>query len=45
MYVACIEEIVYRLGYINRDQLRLLAKSLDSTDYGRYLASIAEESS
>jgi glucose-1-phosphate thymidylyltransferase len=44
MYVACIEEIVYRLGYINRDQLKLLAKSLDSTDYGRYLASIADES-
>jgi glucose-1-phosphate thymidylyltransferase len=45
MYVACIEEIVYRLGYINRDQLKILAKSLSSTDYGSYLASIADESS
>lgn len=45
MYVACIEEIVYNLGYINRDQLKILAKSLSSTDYGSYLASIADESS
>jgi glucose-1-phosphate thymidylyltransferase len=44
MYVACIEEIVYRLGYITRDQLKMLAKSLNNTDYGRYLALIADES-
>ena len=43
LYVACIEEIVYRLGYISRDQLKMLAKSLNNTDYGRYLASIADE--
>jgi glucose-1-phosphate thymidylyltransferase len=44
MYVACIEEIAYRLGYISRDQLKMLANSLNNTDYGHYLASIADES-
>lgn len=44
MYVACIEEIAYRLGYISRDQLRELAKTLNSTEYGQYLEYIAGES-
>jgi glucose-1-phosphate thymidylyltransferase len=44
MYVACIEEIAYRLGYITREQLKELAKSLINTDYGRYLIFIAEDS-
>ena len=44
MYIACIEEIAYRLGYITREQLKELAKSLISTDYGRYLLFIAEDS-
>ena len=45
MYVACIEEIAYHLGYISREQLKDLAKALINTDYGRYLAFIAEDSS
>ena len=44
MYVACIEEIAYRLGYITREQLRELAKSLVNTDYGRYLVFVADDS-
>jgi glucose-1-phosphate thymidylyltransferase len=44
MYVACIEEIAYHLGYITREQLKELAKSLNNTEYGRYLLFIAEDS-
>lgn len=43
MYVACLEEIAYRLGYINREQIRDLAKSLGNTDYGRYLVLVADD--
>jgi len=43
LYVACIEEIAYRLRYINDEQLRELAKPLMKTDYGKYLVSIIEE--
>ncbi len=42
MYIACIEEIAYRLGYISRDQLIGLAESLKNTEYGRYLEFIAQ---
>lgn len=35
--VACIEEIAYRQGYINAEQLYLLAKPLVKSSYGRYL--------
>jgi len=41
MYVACIEEIAYYQGYIKVDQLKKLAKSLDNTEYGKYLNYIA----
>jgi len=41
MYVACIEEIAYHQGYIKVDQLKNLAKSLDNTEYGKYLNYIA----
>jgi len=43
MYIACIEEIAFRLGYINRNQLRELAKPLKNTEYGQYLEFIAGE--
>ncbi|QAT41053.1 glucose-1-phosphate thymidylyltransferase RfbA [Clostridium sp. JN-9] len=42
LYVACIEEIAYRNGYINADQLRNLAETLNKTDYGKYLLSLLE---
>jgi glucose-1-phosphate thymidylyltransferase len=41
LYVACIEEIAFHMGYINRDQVRNLADNLSSTEYGRYLMEIA----
>ena len=41
--IACIEEIAYRLGYIDRTQLLVLAAELAKNDYGRYLMDIANE--
>jgi glucose-1-phosphate thymidylyltransferase len=35
--IACIEEIAYRMGYINKEELCNLAKPMAGTDYGRYL--------
>ena len=43
LYVACIEEIAYTLGFINREQLLKLAEPLMKTEYGKYLVQIAEE--
>jgi glucose-1-phosphate thymidylyltransferase len=40
LYVACIEEIAYRKGYINEEQLTDLVKPLMKTEYGKYLLSI-----
>jgi glucose-1-phosphate thymidylyltransferase len=37
LYVACIEEIAYRKGYINAEQLMKLAEPLLKTEYGQYL--------
>lgn len=41
MYVSCIEEIAYRRGFINRDELLKLAEPLLKTAYGQYLVDIA----
>jgi glucose-1-phosphate thymidylyltransferase len=38
--IACIEEIAYSLGYINKEQLRKLAQPLNHNDYGQYLMKI-----
>lgn len=35
--VACLEEIAYDLGYINKEQLLKLAEALGKTEYGAYL--------
>jgi len=43
LYIACIEEIAYRMGYIDRLQLLRLAKDLNKTDYGVYLEHLASE--
>lgn len=43
LYVSCIEEIAYRMGYITKDNLVKLAQPMLKTDYGRYLLRIAEE--
>ena len=42
-YVSCIEEIAFRRGFIDRDQLRALGEELRMTDYGRYLLALAAE--
>ncbi len=42
LYIACIEEIAYRMGYIGREQLRELAKPLIKTEYGKYIEALAE---
>jgi len=41
LYIACIEEIAYKMGYITREQLLEQARSMGKTEYGRYLADIA----
>ncbi len=43
MYVACIEEIAYRMGYITKEQLISLAQPLLKTQYGEYLMRVSEE--
>ncbi len=35
--IACIEEIAYNLGYIDKEQLRKLAEKLNNNEYGKYL--------
>lgn len=42
LYISCIEEIAYKRGFINRDQLVELAQPLLKTEYGQYLMEIAE---
>ncbi|RKD23114.1 glucose-1-phosphate thymidylyltransferase [Ammoniphilus oxalaticus] len=44
LYVACIEEIAYRRGYIDKEQLLALAQPLLKTDYGQYLVEVALQS-
>ena len=40
--MACIEEIAYKRGWIDKDQLRKLAEPMAKNDYGKYLLSIAK---
>ena len=42
LYVACIEEIAYQQGYIDRDRLLDLAHCLEKTEYGQYLIDLAQ---
>lgn len=42
-YIACLEEIAYRQGWINADEVLELAKPLMKTGYGKYLVDIVEE--
>ncbi len=41
LYVSCIEEIAYKRGFIDRDQLLKLAEPLMKTNYGKYLVEVA----
>ncbi|MFZ8321271.1 glucose-1-phosphate thymidylyltransferase, partial [Staphylococcus aureus] len=40
MKIACLEEVAFRLGFIDRDQLVALAHPLEKSGYGKYLNEI-----
>lgn len=40
--IGCIEEVAYRMGYINKSQLEKLAAPLVKSGYGQYLLRIRE---
>lgn len=41
-YIACLEEISYRNGWISSEELRILAEPLIKTNYGRYLIDLVK---
>ncbi len=41
--VACVEEVAYRMGYIDADQLKKLAEPLRRNGYGQYMLQLIEE--
>ena len=41
--IGCVEEIAFRKGYIDKEQLLALARKYAKNEYGRYLAGIVEE--
>lgn len=41
--VACLEEIAFRMGYISKKQLLVLAEPLRKSGYGQYLLDISED--
>ncbi len=45
LMVACLEEIAYRMGYIDADDLRRLAGAMGSSAYGQYLARLLDQES
>ena len=42
-YVACIEEIAYKQGFINREQLANLIEKQKKSDYGKYLTRVLNQ--
>lgn len=42
-YISCIEEIAWRRGFINDEQLRELGKDLSNTEYGQYLLTLLNQ--
>jgi glucose-1-phosphate thymidylyltransferase len=43
LMVSCVEEIAFRMGFIDRAQLLELAKRLNSNEYGHYLLRLANK--
>lgn len=43
LYISCIEEIAWRKGFINDEQLAKLGKELNTTSYGKYILSLVGE--
>ena len=42
LMVACLEEIAFRMGYINAADLARLARAMESSEYGQYLFRVLE---
>lgn len=42
-YIACLEEIAWRRGFINNQQLKTIGEALNMTDYGKYILSLLKE--
>jgi glucose-1-phosphate thymidylyltransferase len=42
-YISCLEEIAWRRGFINKEQLKEIGESLKMTDYGQYILSLINE--
>jgi len=38
--ISCVEEIAFRMGYIDKFQLKKLAEPLEASDYGQYLLNL-----
>jgi len=45
MKISCIEEIAFRMDYIDRVQLKLLGNKMINSSYGKYLIKVSEEKS
>lgn len=43
LYIACLEEIAWRRGFINDKQLKEIGESLKMTDYGEYILSLLDK--
>ncbi len=43
MMISCPEEIAFRMGFIDKEQLRVCAKALASNSYGEYLLRMVED--
>jgi len=43
LYISCIEEIAWRKGFINDEQLRQLGREFEMTEYGKYILSLVGE--
>jgi glucose-1-phosphate thymidylyltransferase len=41
--VACIEEVAFNMGYINSAQFKTLAKTLNASEYGKYLLNLSKK--
>lgn len=42
-YIACLEEIAWRRGFIDEAQFKAIGESLKMTDYGQYILSLVKE--
>jgi glucose-1-phosphate thymidylyltransferase len=43
LMIGCPEEVAYRMGFIDREQLRELGKNMQHNSYGEYLLRLADE--